>query len=97
MATDADLLKVEQTFGYTFKNKHLMQDALTSPGVERDNHHGNKLLARVGQAAIEMVICHDPTLMIVTSDGRHRINYNPATNYTLHSLKKRKARIDSFP
>ncbi|PON20067.1 hypothetical protein TGAM01_v211071 [Trichoderma gamsii] len=56
MATDADLFKVEQAFGYTFENKHLLQIALTSPGVERDNHHGNRLLARVGQAAMEMVI-----------------------------------------
>lgn len=56
MATDADLLKVEQAFGYTFENKHLLQDALTSPGVERDNYHGNRLLARVGQAAVEMAI-----------------------------------------
>ncbi|KAL7931424.1 hypothetical protein V8C35DRAFT_116514 [Trichoderma chlorosporum] len=56
MATEADLLKVEQAFDYTFGDKHLLQIALTSPGVERDNHHGNRLLARVGQAALEMVI-----------------------------------------
>lgn len=56
MATDADLLKVKQAFDYTFEDKHLLQIALTSPGVERDNHHGNRILARVGQAAMEMVI-----------------------------------------
>jgi len=56
MAAVSDCLFVEQAIGYQFRNKKLLQEALTAAGADRDGHDGNRQLASIGQAALRLAI-----------------------------------------
>lgn len=49
---------VEQAIGYHFKDKKLLQEALTAAGAEGDGHDGNKHLASVGHAVLLLAIAN---------------------------------------
>lgn len=62
MTDTFDLDCVEQMFerlGYQFTNRELVRLSLTAAGAESSNHDGNRRLALVGQAIINLVVIYD--------------------------------------
>ena len=56
MASEVDCLLVEQAISYQFRNKKLLEEALTAAGAEGAGPDGNKQLELVGSAIIELAI-----------------------------------------
>jgi dsRNA-specific ribonuclease len=56
MAKESDRLLVEQAFGHPFRNRELLDKALTAAGADGDGDDGNKHLASIGQAALRLTI-----------------------------------------
>ena len=69
MAAESDCLLVEQAIGYQFRDKKLLQEALTAAGAEGDGHDGNRQLALIGQAALRLTIA-DSGYMKLMSRGQ---------------------------
>ena len=56
MLVPDNLCIVQQNIGHQFRDKELLELALTAAGADERNHDGNRKLAWVGQAAIQLAV-----------------------------------------
>lgn len=80
MATAIHMRIVEDVFGYTFADQSYLRLALTAAGAEEDNWDGNRRLAMVGEAALQLAVL-DVGYQEGASRGKHcysspRISHN---------------------
>lgn len=70
MATESDRLLVEQAFGHSYRDRKLLDKALTAAGADGDGDDGNKHLASIGQAALRLTIADSGFYMSQMPRGR---------------------------
>ncbi|KAK6826937.1 hypothetical protein RU639_004403 [Aspergillus parasiticus] len=56
MATYEDMKRVERIIGHTFSSGHLIRQALTSAGAEKDNYDGNRKLSQLGASLMDTLL-----------------------------------------
>ncbi|KAE8144469.1 hypothetical protein BDV25DRAFT_166775 [Aspergillus avenaceus] len=56
MATYEDVKRVERIIGHTFSSGHLIRQALTSAGAEKDNYDGNRKLSQLGASLMDTLL-----------------------------------------
>ena len=62
MASELDVVRIELTIAYTFTNKNLLKEALTTPHKNEDQgggvetREGNKRLAAIGDLVLKLFL-----------------------------------------
>jgi hypothetical protein len=57
MATQEENVRyVENLFGFQFSTQHWAATALTAPGADEFDHHGNRISARYGRLLLEFFV-----------------------------------------
>lgn len=55
MSASTDQAIIARRIGYKFRDKKLLNQALTAAGAREDIHDGNRTLAQIGKAFIDLV------------------------------------------
>lgn len=70
MATYEDVKRVERIIGHTFSSGHLIRQALTSAGAEKDNYDGNRKLSQLGASLMDTLLA---IIVYGTGAGRGKV------------------------
>ncbi|OKL58448.1 hypothetical protein UA08_06150 [Talaromyces atroroseus] len=54
MSASANQAIIAQQIGYVFRDKSLLDQALTAAGAKEDNYDGNRTLAQIGKAFVDL-------------------------------------------